>query len=799
MVEEVDDEKKAVHRLRLFTRGESRLHLALTSLFVMLLVASSVATLAYTYVQTSDAALRAAWQMMKTTNSGIYKDVLRYMGMGTRTTTAVAGALKDVRSIHDDQARVFPLLFGELRAQKEIFAISVGDRTGSMMMVGRIFDDPKYSVNSAKALPPEVKFRSHLVDLSSEPHTETYQYLGADLKVIDQEVVPAEAIKYDARTKPWYQEAAKKKANVWSDVTIYRNGQFGTSDAEPVLAPDGAPQLVVSSAIALSLREGITTRLSVAQHGMAFVVDEEGRLIIHPDRSKITRCENGTCRFNKVDEIGDEVLATAFGNYKRKADLQNPANTPTKLNYRDYAAAVAKLDPATRAAFDRLYVVDDKNETILLREPVAESARAALPEVLAAIGYSYNMRFTSGRAEYLASFHAFPSHYGKPWTVGTLVPVDDFIGTLKQTILRVALISVAILLVAIVFIVFAARRILRPLALISQDMSRIQHLDIDETVKHSSFFYEIDMIGSSLGSMKHGLKAFSKFVPVSLVKELIASGAGAELGGEKRRLTIMFSDIEGFTTISESMPTEALLPHISEYLDNLTTIILEQGGTVDKYIGDAIMCFWNAPTPVADQEQRACRTALLCRKRLDLLNARWEKAGKPPLRTRFGINTGEVSVGNMGSRERMNYTVLGDAANLASRLEGINKYYGTAVIVGEQTHDVVAARFVSRPIDIVAVKGKARGVRIFELLAGLPEDAEIPPSADDLRRKELTERAFAAYLDRDFATAASLYRELAREFPKDEALAEMFVARCDDYLKSPPESDWSGVTQMKDK
>jgi len=261
----------------------------------------------------------------------------------------------------------------------------------------------------------------------------------------------------------------------------------------------------------------------------------------------------------------------------------------------------------------------------------------------------------------------------------------------------------------------------------------------------------------------------------------------------------MFSDIEGFTTISESMPTEALLPHISEYLDNLTTIILEQGGTVDKYIGDAIMCFWNAPTPVADQEKRACRTALLCRRRLDLLNARWEKEGKPPLRTRFGINTGEVSVGNMGSRERMNYTVLGDAANLASRLEGINKYYGTGVIVGEQTHDVVAARFVSRPIDIVAVKGKARGVRIFELLAGLPEDADIPPSADDLRRKELTERAFAAYLARDFATAASLYRDLASEFPSDDTLAEMFVARCGEYLKTPPESDWSGVTQMKDK
>jgi class 3 adenylate cyclase len=791
--------KRATSWLSPFTRGEVHLHLALTSLFVLLLVASSVATLAYTYVETSDAALHAAWQMMKTTNGGIYKDVLRYLGMAKRTTTAVSVSLRDARTIHDDQATILPLLLGEVRAQNEIFAISVGDRTGSVVMAGKIFDDPKYSVDRSKKLPPEVKYRIHLVDLVSEPHVETYRYLNADLKVIDQETVAADAIKYDARTKPWYELAAKKKANAWSDVTIYSNGQFGTSNAEPIPGPDGAPQLIVSSTIALSLREGITARLNVAQHGMAFVVDEEGRLIIHPDRAKITRCdEAGTCRFNKVDEIGDGVLATAFERYKKKSNLHDPANTPAKLNYQDYSAAVLKLEPHLRAAFDQLYSVDAKKETILVHEKVPDGARAALPEVLAALGYSYNMRFASGGAEYLASFHGFPGHYGKPWTVGTIVPVDDFIGPLKKTIGQVALISVAILAVAIVFIVFAARRILRPLALISRDMSRIQHLDIDETVKHASFFYEIDMIGSSLGAMKNGLKAFSKFVPVTLVKQLIASGKGAELGGEKRRLTIMFSDIEGFTTISESMPTEALLPHISEYLDNLTTIILDHGGTVDKYIGDAIMCFWGAPSPVPEQEEKACRTALLCTARLRALNAGWEKDGKPPLRTRFGINSGEVSVGNMGSSERMNYTVLGDAANVASRLEAINKYYGTGIIVGEQTHDVVKGRFVSRPIDVVAVKGKARGVRIYELLAGLPDDAELPPSADDLRRQELTERAFTAYLAREFAEAASLYRELADEFP-DDALGEMFVARCDAYLKSPPDADWGGVMHMTEK
>lgn len=302
--------------------------------------------------------------------------------------------------------------------------------------------------------------------------------------------------------------------------------------------------------------------------------------------------------------------------------------------------------------------------------------------------------------------------------------------------------SAGILLVSIVIIIIFAHHILKPLKLIAQDMNRIQHLDIDESLTHKSFFYEISLISDALDSMKHGLKAFSKFVPLALVKQLIASGKGAELGGEKRHLTMMFTDIAGFTTISESMTTEALLQHISEYLDNLTTIILEQQGTVDKYIGDAIMSFWGAPNADESQEYHSCKAALLCLSRLKALNAKWAAEGKPELPTRFGINSGDVSVGNMGSRDRMNYTVLGDAVNLASRLEAINKYYGTDVIVGESTYEVVKDQFCFRPIDVVAVKGKTRGVKIYQLLAGLAEDGEIAPDAKTLKISDLTERAF---------------------------------------------------------
>lgn len=791
--------KTMVRTFRWFARGEVHLHLALTTLFVFLLCVSSIAALSYTYLQMSRAAMRSAWQMMRTTNRGVYRDVLRYLGQAKRTTSAAAWALRDVPTIHANEELVQSVISGQVRAQREVFGVNVGDASGSLLMVGKTFDDPKYSVNRAKALPSEVEYRIHHVDLLSQPKLENYQYLNADMQVIEQEVVPTESIKHDSRTRRWYQEASRQKGNSWTDVAIYPNGEFGISNVEPLLAPDGSVRMVVSSTIALSLRDGITSRLNVAEHGIAFVVDEDGDLIIHPDRDKITRCiEPGKCRFNKVSEIGDPALSLAFERFKQKSDLRQSANTPRRLNYQDYAPAVAKLEPPIRAALDRLYLVDDHSQTIQLRDELPDNARLALPEILAAIRYTYIVRFTSQGTEYLASFHAFPERYGKPWTVGAMVPVDDFVGHLKGTLVQVALISLAILVLAVVVIVVVARRILRPLAQISSDMARIQRLDIDESVLHSSFFYEIDMIGSSLVSMKHGLKAFSRFVPVTLVKQLIVSKTGAELGGEKRRLTMMFTDIEGFTTISESMQTEALLQHISEYLDNLTTIILGQSGTVDKYIGDAIMSFWGAPVSDPEHEAHACRAALLCVRALKELNAKWVAEGKPELRTRFGISSGEVSVGNMGSRERMNYTVLGDAVNLASRLEGINKYYGTRIIVGADTYEIVKTRFLMRPVDVVAVKGKAQGVRIYELLAGLSDDPELAPSSEQLRCKELTEQAFQAYIGRDFKIAMSLYQSLIQAFP-DDGVGPLFLRRCQELLREPPDPDWTGTTRMTKK
>ena len=791
--------------LKLFTRGKSQLQLAVTTMVVILLAVSSIFTIVYTYIHTSDAALRSARQMMKQANSAMSRDVLRYMGTARRTSRAVAWNLQNLKAVHGNRERIFPAVAGLLRAQREVFAITVADRHGSVLMVGKIFDDPKFNIDKKKPLPKEVTYRAHWVDRQSRPMTEFYIYMDKEMKEIARETRPTDKIKYDATTKQWYKDALESKDNVWTDMRTYSNGEFGAANVEPITDANGEIRLVVSSSLALSLRDGISSRLQVGQNGIGFLVDGDGQVIAYPERGKIVRCvppkaegERPTCTFNKVHEIGNPALAVAFQKFHEKSNLDDEKNIPKRLNYNDYIKGIKRLEDEDKEIFFKTYKVDDKERKITLNLPVSKEAKQAIPDILDSIGYTYNVRFEAEGKEYLASFREFPDSYGKDWMIGVLVPVNDFIGRLKTTITEVTLMSAGILVLSIIIIIIFAHHILKPLKLIAQDMNRIQHLDIDESVTHKSFFYEISLIADALASMKHGLKAFSKFVPFTLVKQLIASGKGAELGGEKRHLTMMFTDIAGFTTISESMTTESLLQHISEYLDNLTTIILEQQGTVDKYIGDSIMSFWGAPNPDDSQEYHSCKAALLCLARLKTLNAKWASEGRPELPTRFGISSGDVSVGNMGSSDRMNYTVLGDSVNLASRLEAINKYYGTDVIVGESTYEVVQNQFCFRPIDVVAVKGKTRGVKIYQLLAGLPGDGEIAPDDKTLKIKDLTERAFKAYMKKDFSGAKKLYAELAKVDAKNP-LGEIFVARCKDYMKNKPPANWDGVTHMKAK
>jgi adenylate cyclase len=210
--------------------------------------------------------------------------------------------------------------------------------------------------------------------------------------------------------------------------------------------------------------------------------------------------------------------------------------------------------------------------------------------------------------------------------------------------------------------------------------------------------------------------SFAHFVPKDLVQQIINNSISTELGGVRGEITVVFTDVRDFTTIAESADPDILMHQTSRYFSVLTEAFLAEGGTIDKFIGDAVMVFWNAPNPQPDHVERACRAALAGRLACEKLNSQFDAEGLKPFFTRFGIHVGEAVVGNLGSTERMNYTALGNTVNLAARLEGLNKQFGTVILVSEDVHLRVQHCFQFRAFDAVIAKGMTKETRIFELV-----------------------------------------------------------------------------------
>jgi adenylate cyclase len=294
---------------------------------------------------------------------------------------------------------------------------------------------------------------------------------------------------------------------------------------------------------------------------------------------------------------------------------------------------------------------------------------------------------------------------------------------------------------------------------------------------------------------------FEKYVSPAIVNEVLSDPENIELGGKKMELTVMFSDVRGFTTISEKLDPRALSDLLNSYLTPMTNLVFAHKGTLDKYMGDAIMAFWGAPVHFPDHAKHAARCALQMLVKLKELQAEYRAKGLPAIDIGIGLNTGEMSVGNMGSDTVRSYTVMGDAVNLGSRLEGINKQYGTRIIVSEFTQKALGNEFVCREVDWVKVKGKAQPVRIFELVAELGTELAGPKggvSPETTSVLTLFEEGFRLYHEQKFREAIERFTN-ALSFDPNDAPSQLYVERCEDYLREPPPADWDGVFTMTSK
>ncbi len=286
---------------------------------------------------------------------------------------------------------------------------------------------------------------------------------------------------------------------------------------------------------------------------------------------------------------------------------------------------------------------------------------------------------------------------------------------------------------------------------------------------------------------------FERYVSPTVVKEIIDNPDMLHLGGEKKTLTLLFTDIGNFTNLSEALSPEEVVKRLNEYFQGMCSVILELQGTISRFMGDAIYAFWGAPIAQEDHALLACRTAIKCREFLKHLEEKWVSDGLPPRTYRFGLNTGEVIIGNVGSTSRIEYMAVGDDVNLASRLEGVNKFYGTQIIISEKTFSLVKDVPAARELDLIQVVGKSRAIRVYELLG---EKEEIDDKT--ARLLDYFEAGINAYRGRKWEESISHFTQVLQASPEDGP-AKTYIQRCLEYQLMPPAHDWNGVYELKGK
>ncbi len=380
--------------------------------------------------------------------------------------------------------------------------------------------------------------------------------------------------------------------------------------------------------------------------------------------------------------------------------------------------------------------------------------------------------------ELSVSFTPFPGEMGLPWETMILTPTDDFVRTLKATNRQMIVVIVLLTLVEALLIRLLAARLSWPIETISRELKSIETLVFDDPVAApaSSKIREIEQLQSAASLLRSSLRSFSSFVPLDVVRQLIRSGAALTTGAEPRFLTVFFSDLEDFSTHAERLSPDALLHQMSTYFELVSNAISAEHGTVDKFIGDGVMAFWGAPLPQSDHVLRACIGALRVARRMERMNATWAAEGRERMRVRIGLNCATVLVGNFGSSERLGYTVMGDGVNVAARLEGINKLFGTTICISDNVFAAVAADIVARPLRTVRVKGRSNAFMAYELL-GIKnrDDPELAANGEIGRLSEMTWDASACLERGEVSAAVRRYRMILEAFPHDPVAQSLLL------------------------
>lgn len=579
-------------------------------------------------------------------------------------------------------------------------------------------------------------FATRYIDRMVQPPEEKKFYRDKNYQLLK---VENKDVKYDPRVRKWYKNIDSEPQIYWTDTYIFNTTKkLGISISYPIsYYHEHTIDAVANLNIPLDNLSHFLAEQKLTDNSLVFIVNKQDKLIAYPDQEQLIKKDS---KGNPIkDENGEFEVATI-------RDLG--------INW-----------------------VNDVYDTYLKNKQ------------------NVNFITTTNKKNYLARIIDLPENILPDWTIVVIIPEDDLMVGVYASLDRTIIIALIIFCIVIIFVIIFANRITKPLVALANQTQKIKDFELDDFKQIKSVIFEIKLMSDAAFSMVQGLQSFRRYVPAALVRELIDAGKEAKLGAsDETELTILFTDIQGFTSISENMKAQDLMLHLSDYFEHLSNIIMEEHGTIDKYIGDAIMAFWGAPQKLPNAAYLTCRAALRCQQRLKILNNQWIKIGKPAMFTRMGIHTGMTVVGNLGSQYRMNYTIIGDSANLASRLEGVNKLYGTQIIISETTYQQISKQFLCRPLDIVAVKGKKIGIKIYELIA----DKNEPISEEKLQFCHEFEHGFELYLKQDWENALFIFKLLEQHYPEDLSV-KLFIERCHTFQAHPVPTDWNGSIVLHEK
>ena len=643
--------------------------------------------------------------------------------------------LPKIQSVSEIKTEEIVYLRHLLKVFYSLSGFHFGLENGDIMHFHTITEGDYQQTNPKEKLPLNVEYCIVTVQHQDGKAKEIWQYFNKNDKLIFEETIPNS--NHDPRLKDWYI-APKASKGMYISPTI-KMGSFVRNliiaTSRPFLDAKNNVWGVVAANIDMRHISQFLKENIVSTNTLMFILNDEEQVVASSNLELPMAGMGEEARLLTLKELEDSVYSAAYQNYKTQK----------------------------REHFELVH----NNNT-------------------------YIANFTRFK-------ESFDDAFGKKWTLVTLVPFNEIFSVFLQSQQDNFGIYIFAFILVLLRIIILSRKLSDPIEELTEEAIKIRQFQFEGEVKTDSKIKEVKALGQTMQALKVSLKSFTKYMPQRLVMRLLEKNQDIQLGGESKKLTIFFSDVAGFTTVSEGMAPQTLMTHISDYFEQLTQIIIQQNGTIDKYIGDAIMAFWGAPDDDPLRSFHACRAALLCQHALKALNANWSRQGKSVLNTRMGIHCGEVVVGNMGSSERMNYTLIGDAVNLSSRLEGTNKFYGTNIIISHAVYEEIKDDFLCRIMDIVAVKGKNQGIKIYELLGQRNAEDYLAPTTEQENFVTAFDKAFEFYLKMNWAKALSGFEKLLGVIPTYDETVKSYIERCQTYIKTPPSDDWDGVYHLTSK